>query len=350
MGSPHAPHDPLHRDDREPGAVVTDAGRSTDDVYRDDDEQRGDESVPRDDDPDQTARVQDVSEHDDAGHPDQADQPTQLDRDELAETHDRTDRDTDLTETDERTDRDTDLTETDDRTDQDTDLTETDDRTDRDTDLTDRDADVAGREDRSPFAEPEPQPTAFGAATVGGAVAASAAAQPPDTARREPEADTTTRPLDVDTEAGPDTGPVDRLEEEPAAAERDRVGPEAEEPVWLGPGVAEPAGAEPSGAEPGELKPGDVPSLPVAALWEDDAAQGFRDRWREVQLRFVDDPMEATGEAQVLVGEVVESLTATLVERRTDIDGWRSAGNGDTEHLRVVIRRYRDFLDRLLSL
>jgi hypothetical protein len=63
----------------------------------------------------------------------------------------------------------------------------------------------------------------------------------------------------------------------------------------------------------------------------------------------VDDPHGATDEAQALVTEVVDSLTAALVEQRTDLDGWRSGEGHDTEHLRVALRRYRDFFDRLLS-
>ncbi|HET9141387.1 MAG TPA: hypothetical protein VFO68_18620, partial [Actinophytocola sp.] len=76
--------------------------------------------------------------------------------------------------------------------------------------------------------------------------------------------------------------------------------------------------------------------------------------WRDVQLRFVDDPRGAADEAQALVGEAVEALTAALTERRTDLDGWRGAdadaGDSETERMRMAVRGYRDFLDRLLNL
>ena len=97
-----------------------------------------------------------------------------------------------------------------------------------------------------------------------------------------------------------------------------------------------------------------MPSLPPAVaattLLAADAAQGFRDRWREVQLRFVDDPRDATAEAQGLVEEAIEALAAALAAQKDELGGWQGGASGDTEQLRVVVRRYRDFLDRMLGL
>jgi hypothetical protein len=100
-----------------------------------------------------------------------------------------------------------------------------------------------------------------------------------------------------------------------------------------------------------ELMPGDVPVEPVTGLWGDDAADGFRERWRAVQLRFVDDPHGAADEAAGLVGEAVDELTASLSRQRGGLDDWRSsAGDTDTERLRMAVQRYREFLDRVLEL
>lgn len=75
---------------------------------------------------------------------------------------------------------------------------------------------------------------------------------------------------------------------------------------------------------------------------------GFRDRWRELQAGFVDDPAQAVRGADDLVDEIMRELT----ERKKHLAGrWHdgSGGSADTEELRVVIREYRAFFDRLLK-
>jgi hypothetical protein len=74
--------------------------------------------------------------------------------------------------------------------------------------------------------------------------------------------------------------------------------------------------------------------------------QPLRDRWRDVQLRFVDDPKGATAEASGLVDEAVDKLSEALREHR----GSYAKGTDDTEALRVELRGYRDILDRLLGI
>ncbi|NED56497.1 hypothetical protein G3I24_37155, partial [Micromonospora aurantiaca] len=94
--------------------------------------------------------------------------------------------------------------------------------------------------------------------------------------------------------------------------------------------------------------PGAVPA-DAATLFAPEAAQGFRDRWRDVQLRFVDDPRAAVGEAESLVEEAIEALSTALREQRTRLGAWQESGSTDTEQLRVAVRGYRDFLDRVLG-
>ncbi|GAA1603846.1 hypothetical protein [Actinoplanes couchii] len=74
--------------------------------------------------------------------------------------------------------------------------------------------------------------------------------------------------------------------------------------------------------------------------------QPLRDRWRDVQLRFVDDPKGATSDASGLVDEAVDKLAKALRDHR----GSFAKGTDDTEALRVEFRSYRDILDRLLGL
>ncbi|MBB4909563.1 hypothetical protein [Actinophytocola algeriensis] len=78
-------------------------------------------------------------------------------------------------------------------------------------------------------------------------------------------------------------------------------------------------------------------------LFTGDAVARFRDRWRELQADFVDDPERAMREADGVVDEVVRTIT----EHRQRLAGeWR--GHTDTEHLRLAMREYRSFVDRLL--
>jgi hypothetical protein len=100
----------------------------------------------------------------------------------------------------------------------------------------------------------------------------------------------------------------------------------------------------------GNLGPGQAPNDPVAALWGADLVERYRIQWRELQLTFVDDPQRATGAAANLVDDAVASLTNTLLAQKQTLDGWQSTRGDDTEVMRVALRNYRDFLDRLLGL
>jgi hypothetical protein len=78
-------------------------------------------------------------------------------------------------------------------------------------------------------------------------------------------------------------------------------------------------------------------------LFTDDAVTRLRARWRELQADFVDDPQRAVREADGVVDEVVRTIT----EHRQRLAGeWQ--GHTDTEHLRLAMREYRTFVDRLL--
>jgi hypothetical protein len=96
-----------------------------------------------------------------------------------------------------------------------------------------------------------------------------------------------------------------------------------------------------------ELLPGDAPAAPVGGLWAEGQRDQFRDRWRDVQLKFVDDPKAAAEEAHALVIVVVETLTSSLTRQCDELAGWRGADKHDTEELRMALRRYRDFLDQI---
>ena len=105
----------------------------------------------------------------------------------------------------------------------------------------------------------------------------------------------------------------------------------------------------------GELLPGDVLEGPVLALFDGGTTERFRERWQQLQLRFIDDPHTVAGQAGALADEVVTALRDAVDRQRTALEDWQSGDgvdthSGDTERLRVAVRRYRDFLDRLLGL
>jgi len=107
---------------------------------------------------------------------------------------------------------------------------------------------------------------------------------------------------------------------------------------------------EPGPDNAAELAPGDVPAPESTTLWAGEDSEALRERWREVQARFVDDPRGAAASADDLIGEVVESVTGALAAQRQQLGQWRAGGDFDTERLRVAVTGYRDFLDRVLSI
>jgi hypothetical protein len=105
------------------------------------------------------------------------------------------------------------------------------------------------------------------------------------------------------------------------------------------------------GEEPdGDAAVDGVAAESTARLWSDTGAQAFRARWREVQLRFVDDPPAAVREAEALVTDATDEFATIIAAKRAELAGSRSGEGGDTEELRIAIRRYREFLDRVLDL
>lgn len=69
----------------------------------------------------------------------------------------------------------------------------------------------------------------------------------------------------------------------------------------------------------------------------------LRERWRDVQSSFVDEPREAVKRADGLVDEVVTTLTTELRHR------WKDPAQPDTEQLRLALRDYRKVFERLLT-
>ena len=86
-------------------------------------------------------------------------------------------------------------------------------------------------------------------------------------------------------------------------------------------------------------------------LFSPDAARDFRASWDAVQIGFVDDPQQAVRKPDELVRQVLETLTQSFsVDRGAADGGTTGAEQATTEQLRMALRRYRSFFQRLLSL
>jgi hypothetical protein len=78
-------------------------------------------------------------------------------------------------------------------------------------------------------------------------------------------------------------------------------------------------------------------------------ADRYRDEWRELQMRFVDDPPGATQQAAGLVEDAVQALMASL-QQRTRAIAEQNSGTDDTESQLSALRDYRALFNRVLEL
>jgi len=94
-----------------------------------------------------------------------------------------------------------------------------------------------------------------------------------------------------------------------------------------------------------EAETSEGPGTPL--LGDTDA---YRRRWEAVQTGFVDEPRRAVENADALVAEVIQELAMSFAEERNGLESqWSEGDQVSTEDLRVSLRRYRAFFDRLLT-
>jgi hypothetical protein len=85
-----------------------------------------------------------------------------------------------------------------------------------------------------------------------------------------------------------------------------------------------------------------------ALVGADNSAQ-YRDRWSEIQSRFVDSPRDSVQEADALVAEVMESVSGSFAKTRSDLERQWEGGEPATDDLRHALQQYRTFFERLLA-
>jgi len=85
-------------------------------------------------------------------------------------------------------------------------------------------------------------------------------------------------------------------------------------------------------------------------LFDQQDAMSFRQRWEQVQSRFVDDPRAAVADADALVSDVTQSLTNRFADQRSGLEQqWSQGEDVQTEDLRQTMQRYRTLFERLLA-
>ena len=202
-----------------------------------------------------------------------------------------------------------------------------------------------------------------------------------------------------DTVAGPEPEPGDRASSgafEPAAPDRpgsssifdvdERAKQEELHPTGYEPPVADADGDAPRGetnvTEPGERRDdaGDITPTPVpvaepaadapppqglpqpAAAAATPAAADeagsplagaldtadIRNRFVDIQANFIDEPRQAVEEAGRFVDELIRQVADALHQQRAQLTG--ASDDASTEDLRLALRAYRQFVDRLLGL
>jgi hypothetical protein len=207
----------------------------------------------------------------------------------------------------------------------------------------DRDGDLADRESSGAFEPASPVTTTAGA---GG--------EPAEATRPE-----SSSIFDVDERDQQEDQHPTGYEPPVADADADRSEEPAAEPVEITP-TPVPAADPPAGTPVPEGLP--EPPSPAAtdtaaeATAAPEAAQGsplgsldvaaIRNRFIDIQAGFVDEPRQAVEEASRFVDDLVQQVADALRQQRGQLAG----PEGSTEDLRLALRAYRQFVDRLLGL
>jgi hypothetical protein len=114
-------------------------------------------------------------------------------------------------------------------------------------------------------------------------------------------------------------------------------------------------GEAPAGPAPrGEMEASGLPEPPEdgisSPLLGEDQLVEYRDRWKGIQVRFVDDPRGTVKAADELVEDLMHRLSQTFADERASLESqWEQGADASTEDLRIAMQRYRSFFTRLLA-
>ena len=125
--------------------------------------------------------------------------------------------------------------------------------------------------------------------------------------------------------------------------------------VRTDPTTAQSVGTQPPPARTVETDPSTAATVGTdpsteESLFGNDKLSDLRSRWDHVQSGFVDDPRESVQQADGLVSDVVDQLTTGFSEARSRLEAqWARGEEASTEDLRLALKRYREFFERLLA-
>ena len=107
---------------------------------------------------------------------------------------------------------------------------------------------------------------------------------------------------------------------------------------------------------PAPAQPTPPPNSPAetedrVAMFTPDEVDRLRPAWNDIQTRFIDEPRKSVERADALVAQTVQQLSESFTHERGRLESqWSKGDDVSTEDLRLALRRYRSFFDRLLSL
>ncbi|HEV2871929.1 MAG TPA: hypothetical protein VG409_10965 [Actinomycetota bacterium] len=157
-------------------------------------------------------------------------------------------------------------------------------------------------------------------------------------AKQEDQNPTGYEPSVADPDADPDAPRGETVVTEPG---QPRDEPDTEAPA----ADAEAAEVPPAPvAEP----PADTPAAEAPALLGSLDAGAIRNRFLDIQAGFIDEPRQAVEEAGRFVDDLLRQVGDSLQQQRGQLAG--VTDEGSTEDLRLALRAYRQFVDRLLGL
>ena len=89
----------------------------------------------------------------------------------------------------------------------------------------------------------------------------------------------------------------------------------------------------------------------VMPLLSGSESHALRTRWESLQVSFIDEPRHSVEEADRLVSEAINTLSSGFATEREKLEQqWHRGEDASTEDLRLALRRYRSFFERLLAI
>ena len=87
-----------------------------------------------------------------------------------------------------------------------------------------------------------------------------------------------------------------------------------------------------------------------APLFSEQESKNLYAKWDALQVGFIDEPRRAVEQADNLVATAMKRTAEVFAEERARLERqWDRGDSVSTEDLRVALRRYRSFFQRLLS-